>query len=959
MFTPPALNTDDLLVDRDAETAALAATVEALRSGHGTFLEISGEPGTGKTRLLNVLAGMAGRAGARVAGTFAAHKGLPPYGGLHDVLYDLFTDRRAGLDRELFDSVSARLADWAEPGGGVLLLDDFHLFGAASAGLAAVLRMHTRAPLVVALAHRPRQTDPAVLEALTHGVQHGLVRRIEPTPLTEHGVRVLLSAGQKEGHPGANLALARRLCTAAHGNPGYVRILTAAGWQPQDWPGSPGPNRGGMLRAATSLIAEISALPPESQTAAAAASVLGETVRPADVGLLTGADQQSTLTALALLAKADVLRPTSNGGRFTFRHPVLRHVIHQNADPSHRLLWHRKALDLLSEQGAPAVIRAEHAEHIVGSDSTAALTTLIDGAAEATHVSPPLAARWLLLAVESLPPEWPGPSRTTLLIACCRALIAAGQLSRARALAHDMLRDGPALSPALQLEVHAVCAEAEKHLGSYREAEAIAGAGLRLLPDPLPNPLPAEAAELVLNFGMVHAQLGSHAQARALVAEAAAVDVAPGRVSGVALRVLDAFYDAYLGDVNRARTEVTRIARLVDASPDADARHAPEVLATLGCAELYLERFEDAARHLRRGLDEGSGGVKRHTRLHHLLGLALVNQWRGRLAESEQWAREVEELARSIGAADAVGVAMTMRAAALMPARRRRETAEVVALAKSGVDSTLDGRGWWASSAAGQLALTQFLADDAAGCLRTLRERGGPGLSLLQPPFRPSMLALMSAAALKTGDAASAHRHVSEAQADAARLGLPVQEAHVQRAEAALLAFHGQHDKAAALFEEAAQTFRQAGMPLQYAWTLIRAAPSVADALGRQAALEGLDNAAAEAERTGAVRILEDALLARTELLGTDATPQSAGGTARGIASGIARGRTDLLSPREREIAELVAAGLRSRQIAEQLFLSLRTVESHLTRIYRKMHISSRTELAQVLYQERSSSDGP
>lgn len=56
-----------------------------------------------------------------------------------------------------------------------------------------------------------------------------------------------------------------------------------------------------------------------------------------------------------------------------------------------------------------------------------------------------------------------------------------------------------------------------------------------------------------------------------------------------------------------------------------------------------------------------------------------------------------------------------------------------------------------------------------------------------------------------------------------------------------------------------------------------------------------------------------------------------------------------LLSDREREIAELAASGLRTRQIAERLFLSPRTVETHLSRIYRKLDVSSRLALSDVL----------
>jgi DNA-binding CsgD family transcriptional regulator len=55
------------------------------------------------------------------------------------------------------------------------------------------------------------------------------------------------------------------------------------------------------------------------------------------------------------------------------------------------------------------------------------------------------------------------------------------------------------------------------------------------------------------------------------------------------------------------------------------------------------------------------------------------------------------------------------------------------------------------------------------------------------------------------------------------------------------------------------------------------------------------------------------------------------------------------LSGREREIAELVAAGRRNQEIAEALFLSVRTVEGHLGRVYRKLDVSSRTQLATLV----------
>lgn len=63
----------------------------------------------------------------------------------------------------------------------------------------------------------------------------------------------------------------------------------------------------------------------------------------------------------------------------------------------------------------------------------------------------------------------------------------------------------------------------------------------------------------------------------------------------------------------------------------------------------------------------------------------------------------------------------------------------------------------------------------------------------------------------------------------------------------------------------------------------------------------------------------------------------------------VARVRGDAgLTPTESRIAELVSAGRRNREIAGELFIGVATVEAHLTRIYRKLHVQSRTELARV-----------
>ncbi len=74
------------------------------------------------------------------------------------------------------------------------------------------------------------------------------------------------------------------------------------------------------------------------------------------------------------------------------------------------------------------------------------------------------------------------------------------------------------------------------------------------------------------------------------------------------------------------------------------------------------------------------------------------------------------------------------------------------------------------------------------------------------------------------------------------------------------------------------------------------------------------------------------------------------GGLAAAELDRVTPGRpSDALTPTEHRIADLVALGRRNREIAGELFISVATVEAHLTRIYRKLGVRSRTELSRYV----------
>ncbi|MFF5965094.1 LuxR C-terminal-related transcriptional regulator [Streptomyces collinus] len=928
-------------VGREAELSLLARTVAALRDGLGSVVEITGEPGMGKTRLAAALVALATQRGVPVVRAHAVRGNTTSFQVLRDAWEAGRVHPPAGGDRgKPFDEVRDLPGEWAA--GCVLVLDDVHWCDPDSAAvLVRLIRSVVPGPFLLALAHRPGQTAPEVRQALEDGVRAGTVTRIEPGPLDPEAVAELLArwgtpVGRESRTPAELQEFAGRLCAAAEGNPRYLRLLAAAAWQPEHWPDRPGTDTIGLLREAKPLIAELDALSSQAAVTASAAAVLGSPFRPQDVAQVSGLGLDSTLDALAELERTELVRSADWKGGLAFRHPVIGHVAHERAGVSFRLRAHRRALDLITGRGGRARERARHAEHLLGADAALAARVLAEGAAEIAAREPETAAHWLRSALESLPDgEQDSPIRIEMELACCRALIASGRLHEARTRAHELLAHRhAALGEGRLLQAHAVCANAERQLGRYAEAAAIAGAALGLLPRPLPDPLPAEAVELIIEYGLVHVLSDAHDQARALLREAARTPSEADGADRTVLRVLNALCATHAGDLDEAGDEVTRCARLVDALPDPLAGRTPETLALLGSAELYLERFTDAARHLSRGLAPSGSGLQQPIRLHRLLGLAAAELWTGRLDASQRHAGEVEDSARSLGVRPAVTLAQAIRATALAWARGRQDADEAVALVEEATSATPAGHGWWTASATGLLAQARLLAGDAAGCRRTLLEGGGgKRLPRVRPFSRPLLLTLLATATLECGDREEAHRLVRAAEAEADRLGLPVQEAYVRCARAQLHMTDGEHDAAAKLFELAAEAFRLADMPVQYAWILATGARSFHEAHGPATALGHLDAAEAVARAYGALLVQERVTDARAGLSGDVLGTHPLG----------------LLSDREREIAELASTTLRTREIAERLFLSPRTVETHLSRIYRKLGVSSRLALSDLL----------
>jgi len=185
------------------------------------------------------------------------------------------------------------------------------------------------------------------------------------------------------------------------------------------------------------------------------------------------------------------------------------------------------------------------------------------------------------------------------------------------------------------------------------------------------------------------------------------------------------------------------------------------------------------------------------------------------------------------------------------------------------------------------------------------------------------------------------HRDAAEewtlrAETSAQTLALPYPTAQAELARATLLLADGDANAASALALRAAERQRSIGAVVDAGLSDMLAGRALALAGRRQDAIEQLQRAHATLAGCGAKSYRDEAA---RELRRLDSRP-----TRRGPGGGVGA-----LSNREREVAELVAAGLTNRQIAERLFLSQKTIETHITRILTKLGITSRLAVAATM----------
>jgi DNA-binding NarL/FixJ family response regulator len=203
---------------------------------------------------------------------------------------------------------------------------------------------------------------------------------------------------------------------------------------------------------------------------------------------------------------------------------------------------------------------------------------------------------------------------------------------------------------------------------------------------------------------------------------------------------------------------------------------------------------------------------------------------------------------------------------------------------------------------------------------------------------------LLTRAELELGLPDAAARWADQAVEVAEQLGLDGPRAEAQRAQAMLALSRDSFAAAAQLAQASADQAERAGQPIQAARSRLLAGTALGRAGDTITAVEQLRRAEETFAAHGAARYRDQAARELRQLgVHVIATrgpiPSQAG--------------LGALSKRELAIAQLVHAGRTNRQIADELSISLKTVENHLAKIFRRLEISSRSQLATLVERSR------
>jgi DNA-binding CsgD family transcriptional regulator len=904
-----------MIVSRAAELGRLDELIARLRAGDGRALVVHGDPGIGKTTLLDALVARCDDDMTVLRARGVETEAELAFAALSDFLAPIIDDARA-LPAPQSAALAAALAlgppapgdrlaicvatlgllrTKAGSGPVIAVVDDVHWLDAASRECILYAARRTGGSLAVALAIR----DPwdAALERA--GLPALLLSPLDADASLELLERVA---------PDLTPSVAGAIVEAAAGNPLALVELSAsltadqrAGVAEVELPLAPGSRLHGAFAA------KIDELDPQARRALLVAAT--------HVG-----DDLTAITAACLAAGTDVRRLAQaeerglvrlGNGQIAFAHPTIRGAAYHAAGPAERRRAHGALAAVLQGER-----RAWHlAAAVVGTDERVAveLERVAGGAAARRGFASAYAA---LERAARLSPE--PEAAAGRLLAGGQAASAAGARERALALlqeASSMARDPGLRARAEHLRgrmmvwsgrpaeaTRALVAEAERAVGhdralaaamladaangctvtnAYHRAEALAHRAVALLGD---EGDPLARAPVLAMLGWVLVLRGKAPRARPALSEAERLAEEldplgphwPWRHLLLLARIP-------LGDLERARAES---AALCERARDAGA------LATLGgtlivAADVALRLGDwDAADAAALEAIRVAGDTGQHA--WHGYALSI----RTRLAGARGLEKEGRSAARSaLAIAESEGMRSGLR---------------------------------FVHGAHGFLELSVDHVDEAIAKLEAV-DRIVEGSGLEDPTLVPWAPDLVEAH-VRSGNVKDARRVLAMLERQAASSGTAVAGAVAARCRGML------DEDFDAPFAESLALDDRRPLPFERARTLLALGRRLHRVRRRAEARERLREALAGFDRLGAAAWARQA---QNELRAAGARRRST--------------RGDVLTPQELRVARAVRRGASNREIAAELFLAPKTIEFHLHQIYRKLGIRSRTQLVATL----------
>jgi DNA-binding CsgD family transcriptional regulator len=956
------------LVGRREECARLRDALGGVGSASTTSLAITGEPGIGKSRLVAELLELAEGAGSlALAGRAAQFERDVPFavfvdaldaylasqnprrlealGSAHltelarifPALAELGDPDRGAVQAERYRAhyaVRALLDSLARPRPVVLALDDLQWADEASLELAShLLRRPGSERGLLALAYRPGEAPSRLSDAIDVALRDDRLELVELGPLSEAEMEQLLP-DRLEAEAGS------RLYRDCGGNPFYLEQLwrsleEGAGPASGEEPHHLGEDVPPAVAAA--LAGEVGGLSSSSRTLLEGASVAGDPFSLELAAAAAGLSEAESRDVLDELLGRELVHPTEVPRRFSFRHPVVRRTVYAATKDGWRLGAHARVRDALTGQGASATELAHHVEQAATPGDEEAIAVLQRAAQETAPLGPGPAAHWFEAALRLLP-EAEAARRLELLVPMATALAASGRLEESRTAVLEALDRLPSEAEAERVTLVSALAAVDLLLGHHREARERLRSALAALPDP--SSPGAAALQIELSADALYLGEWDDVLASAELA-AAGARALERRSLLVVAGALRSWAFLALGRTAEAESNRTTAAELLDSLDDSELAKRTDAPYYLGFVESFLERYEDGARHLRRGIAVARSTGQGQFLTQMKAGGAWCLIYLGRTREATELAEEAIEGACLLGNHQALNWALGVRCwiARLVGDLELavRDGEEGVAFASSREESLITG------AVRAHLALAYAEAGEHERCIEQMQLAGAPDFPMFFAEPKAFYYEGLSRAALGLGRHEEAERWVARAEALVDGLGLPVAAGAARQARARLLLARDDPEPAAELALDAAAGQESRGARIEAARSRILAGQALAASEQPERAAAELRRAHAELDACEVVRYRDEAARELRRL--GQHVPRV--GRRAAAALGVAA-----LSEREREIAELAAAAKTNREIAATLYISEKTVEKHLSKVFAKLEVSGRAAIGAKLAAE-------